>query len=466
LDQNPGLSRQLGLVAVVSVVIGNMLGSGIFFTPGELASVAERDWQVYLFWALCGLITLCGALTLAELASLLPRAGASYHIIREGFGPFWAFLSVWMQMWVSGPGSVAGIAIVFGEFFSRFLGETTMGSAPLWGAVAILFFAAINLRGIRWGGATQITLTVVKVGGLIGLVAGSLWFASAADVTARSSSPAAADLLSFVRLVGLGVAAVMFTYDGWIDVSHVAGEVVNPRRNLPLGLGLGVAAVTAVYLVVNYAYLRVVPLDEMQKAPTTIAFAVAAAAFGPIGGSVLNGLLMVSIFGALGGLVMTLPRLFFAAASGFQDEAGMPRLFAWLARISATAVPVGSIVFCASMSIAALLFFGSFSRIVNSFVVPLQLANVLLVAAIFRLRGRIAGDARAFRTPGYPVVPLVYIVAIGLFLASAVVYQPFDTMIGVGLTATGVPFYWWLSNRNLPCDPGADLPPSATSSAS
>jgi APA family basic amino acid/polyamine antiporter len=440
-----------------------MLGSGIFFTPGELAAVAENNWQVYLFWGLCGAITLCGALTLAELASLLPHAGATYHIIREGFGGFWAFLNVWIQMWVSGPGSVAGIAIVFGEFFIRLLGDAAVGSAPMWGTLAILFFAGINLRGIRWGGGTQVTLTAAKIAGLAGLVAGSLMFASASPPPSPAMSSGSSDLVSFIRLVGLGVGAVMFTYDGWIDVSHVAGEVVNPRRNLPLGLGLGVAAVTAVYLLVNFAYLRVVPLDEMRHAPTTVALAVASAAFGPVGGPILNGLLVVSIFGALGGLVMTLPRLFFAAAANLQDGHGRPRLFAWLSHVSDASVPVGSVAFCAVMSIAALLFFGSFSRIVNSFVVPLQLANVLLVASVFRLRGRHLPDGGAYRTPGYPFVPLIYIITIVLFLSSAIIYQPFDTLVGVVLTATGVPFYWWLSNRKPLCAPGADLPPTAIS---
>ena len=113
------LRRQLGLAAVTAIVVGDMLGSGIFFTPGELAAVAYVPWHVYFIWGLCGFITLCGALTLAELCALVPQAGASYHIIREGYGTFWAFLTVWMQLWVGGPGSVAGIAIAFGEFVSR-----------------------------------------------------------------------------------------------------------------------------------------------------------------------------------------------------------------------------------------------------------------------------------------------------------------------------------------------------------
>jgi APA family basic amino acid/polyamine antiporter len=447
-QSDSSLRRQLGLAAVAAVVVGDMLGSGVFFTPGELASVAETPWQVYLFWALCGGITLCGALTLAELATMLPRAGASYHIIQEGWGPFWAFLKAWMEMWVSGPGSVAGVAVVFGEFLMRFLGPTWHWSAPAWGAVAIAFFTAINLAGIKWGGRTQILLTAIKVLGILGLVAGSLFVTSATPLAAVPDGSSDGNLLGFIRLVGLGVAAVLFTYDGWIDVTHVAGEVVNPSRNLPRGLGLGVGGITLLYLIVNYAYLRVVPLDAMRQAPTTVAATVATAAFGNVGGYVLNALLLVSILGALGGLVMTEPRLYYAAAAQYagQSRGKLQFFFRGLATVSeGSAVPVGSIVFCAAVSMVALFFFGSFSRIVNSFVVPLHIANILMVSSIFKLRRRHIAATSEYRTPWFPFVPLVYIVVIAFFLLSALVYRPFDTLVGVTLTATGIPAYFWIT---------------------
>ena len=170
--------------------MGDMLGSGVFFTPGELAAVAEAPWQVYFFWGLCGMITLCGALTLAELTSLLPRAGASYHIIREGFGPFWAFLKIWIEMWVSGPGSVAGLAVVLGEFVVRLLGDRPMVSAPAWGALAITAFAAINLLGIQWGGGAQVALTSIKLVGLLFLVGGSLLLTDAVGSPGGPAAPA------------------------------------------------------------------------------------------------------------------------------------------------------------------------------------------------------------------------------------------------------------------------------------
>ena len=443
------LRRKLGPAAVIAVVVGDMLGSGVFFTPGELAAVARAPWQVYFFWGLCGLITLCGALTLAELSVLLPRAGASYHIIREGFGPFWAFVKIWIELWVSGPGSVAGVAILFGEFAARGLG---LGLSPAaFGATAILAFAAINLAGIEWGARTQIALTVVKVVGLVALVAGALFLAAPAPAGAGTDTEDGGGLLGFMRLVGLGVAVVLYTYDGWVDVTHVAGEVKEPQRNLPLGLGLGVGSITLFYLLINFAYLRVVPLQAMREAPTAVAARVAHAAFGPEAGAALNVVIMVSILGSLGGLVMTLPRLYYAAAAR-QEEAGSGAsstpFFRALARVSrGSAVPYGSILFSAALALCALFFLGTFRRIATFFVVPLHLVNILMVASIFRLRPRMAPSEGGYRTPGYPLVPLAYILVLSVFLLSALVFEPRDTLKGVALTATALPAYWWIHRR-------------------
>ena len=448
----PTLKRQLGLAAVVALVAGNMLGSGVFFTPGELAAVAQHPWQVHFIWALCGLITLCGALTLAELCRILPHAGATYHILREGFGPFWGFLLVWMELWVSGPGSVAGIAIVFGEFMQRVLGVHSVITPVWWGIGAIVFFAAINLAGVTWGGRVQVMVTTVKVAGIVALIGGALLLAVPAAPAAAIALPAGeggGSLVAFFRFAGLGVAAVLFTYDGWIDVSHVAGEVRRPARDLPLGMAIGVIALTVLYLVVNVAYLRVVPLAAMRAAPTTVASTVATAAYGPVGGPLLDLLMLVSIFGALGGLVLTLPRLFYTLAAAHVEEATGPLrwFFGRLGRIAPrTATPNDAILFTSATAIAALAFFGSFSRLVNFFVVPFQMMNILMVAAIFRLRPRSAQDS-GYRTPGYPLTPLVFIVVMTALLVSAIVARPVDTLIGTALAFTGAPVYLWLSRR-------------------
>lgn len=179
------LKKKLGLAAVSAIVVGDMIGSGIFFTPGQLAAVAEADWQVYLIWAMCGFIALCGALTLAELAVLIPQAGVPYRALSDAYGSFAGFMQAWVMVLVSGPGAIAGIAILFGEFADRIFGA---GDAPLvWAVGAIVFFAAVNLRGVSWGGRTQILLTAVKVLGLLGLIVGGILVADAAPVTAGGS---------------------------------------------------------------------------------------------------------------------------------------------------------------------------------------------------------------------------------------------------------------------------------------
>lgn len=444
------LKRKLGLPAVLAVVMGDMIGSGIFFTPGELAAVATAEWQVYFFWALCGFITFCGAITLAEISSLLPRAGVSYHALTEAYGPFAGFMQAWMMVLVSGPGAIAGVAILFGELANNALGSQSGNAQIAWASAAILFFATINLRGAEWGGRTQVVLTAVKVIGLLALVGGGVLLAAPAvtdPVVATGSGHGAAD---FLRFIGLGIAIVLFTYDGWIDASNVAGEVRNPNRNFPIAMGVGVACITLIYLLVNYAFLRVLSLQEMQAEPAQVASRVAEAAFGSTGGVALNILIWISIFGALGGLVMTLPRLFYAAASEYRDRAvgtvAEPffRALSWLA--PRTSVPAGAILFGAAMAIFALLFFGSFSRIVTFFVVPFQFMNILMVASIFRLRPRYAtGDS--FRLPGYPVVPCIFIAVMALFLMAALYYNPLDSFIGIALTLAGVPVYLALRNR-------------------
>ena len=285
------------------------------------------------------------------------------------------------------------------------------------------------------------------------LVGGSLLLTDPITSPGGPAATSGASLLGLVRLMGLGVAAVLFSYDGWVDVTHVAGEVSEPRKNLPLGLGLGVLGVTLLYLIVNHAYLRVVPLEAMRAAPNTVATAVALAAFGPAGGQVLNGLIMVSILGALGGLVMTLPRLYYAAAAQYaQPTAGLPSnpFFRALSRVSSKGVPAGSVLFSAALSIGALLLFGTFRRLVTFFVVPVHAVNILMVASVFRLRRRPPPAERPYRTPGYPLVPAVYILVLVLFLVSAVVYNPVDTLIGVAMTSTGIPVYLWIHRSPRP----------------
>lgn len=450
MTSTPALRRSLGVTAVAALVIGNMLGSGIFVTPGELAAVAQHPWQVYFIWTLSGVISLCGALTLAELCASRPKAGATYHIVADAYGPQWGFVLVWLELWVTGPGAIASSAAALGDFLHRIVTVLPGVSPVLWGTAAIVFFTAVNLAGVQWGGRTQVLVTAAKIVGLAGLIVGGLWLAAPAGPAAPAAgSLDGGGLTAFFRFTGLGIAAVLFTYDGWIDVTNVAGEVRRPARDLPIGLGLGVAALTALYLLVNVAFLRVVPLEAMRAAPTAVGSTVATASFGPPGGALLNALMTLSIFGSLGGLVMTQPRLFYTVATEHGGDAVGPlaRFFRALSYVSPrTAVPAGAIVFTAVASVSALAFFGSFASLINFSSVPLQVAVIFMVGAIFKLRTS-GPKAPAYRTPWYPLTPLVFMLVMSGFVASAVIYRPAEPLIGLAMGATGAIAYWTLARK-------------------
>ncbi len=439
------LKRKLGFITIFSIVTGNIIGSGLFFTPGELAAVAEAEWQVYFFWTLCGFIVLCGALTFAELSILLPRPGVMYHSLNEAYGPFAGFFQGWVQILVSGPGSIAGAAIFFGELANQVLGIENNTLRLMWGALAILFFAVINLRGIEQGGKTQVVITAAKLTGILALIIGAIFFASPIEWSGeiRANNPDI-DLWGMLQFIGLGVGIVLFTYDGWADASHLAGEVKNPKKNLPLGIGIGVLTVMGIYLLMNYAFLSVVPLEFMKENPTIVATTVAEAAFGGIGASVIQILIWISIFGAVGGLVMAIPRLYYATISDFKDAASktfMKPFFNALSTISPkTAVPSGAIIYSAGMAIFFLLFFGTFANIVTFLMVPLQFINILIVSSIFILRPRLSQDGD-FKTPLYPLVPCIFIITMSILIVSALIYKTEQSLYGIALSLTSIPVY-------------------------
>jgi APA family basic amino acid/polyamine antiporter len=259
--------------------------------------------------------------------------------------------------------------------------------------------------------------------------------------------------------VGLGVAAVLFTYDGWTDVSHVAGEVSEPRRILPRGLSMGVLGIMVLYLVVNDAFLRVMPLAQMREEGASVGTRLAIATFGEAGGQVVSGLILISIFGALGGLVMTAPRLVYAACAEYEALTrgrGGHRFFEALSYVSPrTAVPTASILFCTLLATIAILFFGTFERLVAFIVVPLQFTNILMVASVFRLRKRALATPEPYLTPGYPFVPLTFVLVMSLLLLNAIVFNPRDTFIGIALTALGIPAYLWIRKGAARSHPSA-----------
>ena len=424
------LPRRLGFLTAISVVIGDVIGSGIFRVPATVASEVGSVPGIMLVWVLGGIITLCGALSLAELAAAMPRAGGVFVYLRETFGPGVAFLFGWTIM-LAEPAGSAAIALVFAEYLGRLIHLPPEGIRLVAGA-AILLVAAAGIRSVRGAGAISSVATAGKVAAIILLVGAAFLLG---DGDAGAFGQGAVTTATGIRWggVGLGLVAALWAYTAWHDLSFVAGEVRDPGRTLPRALVVGIGTVVIIYVAANAAYLYVLPFDTLRNSPL-VASDTMLRVLGTAGSSAVAAMVMVSTFGALNGTLLVNPRVFYAmAADGL--------LFRPLARVHPRYnTPHVSI---AVYTVLALVFVWSrsFEQLIESFVLGTWPWLALAVAAVMVLRRRRPDMERPYRTPGYPFVPLVFIAGTLLVVGTALVERPVTTLAGIGLTLLGVPVY-------------------------
>lgn len=440
------LPRKLGLWSTIAVLVGSTIGSGIFRAPATVAGHIDTLWVFALAWVAGGAVALAGALTFAELACMFPRSGGIYVYVREAFGRLPAFLFGWAELLILRPAAYGAIAITSSEYAWRLLGADhaqavltagplTLSRAQVLAIAMIVTVGAINRRGVEFGAVVQNLSTVLKVAALLGLVAiGVALTPGALPVyAAPSASDAAAP--AFV----LGMVSILWAYDGWCDVGFVSGEIRDPQRTLPKVFILGTAAVVGLYLAANFVYLRVVPIDRMVGSPL-IAADVAAALVGPVGVTLVAAAVMVSTFGTLNGSMMTGPRVFYAMA---EDRL----FFKVLARVHPRyGTPTGSIILSVALG-AVFVAVRTFSELAELFVIGIWPFYALSVAAVFVLRRRQPDRPRAYRTWGYPVVPLLFLGASLFLLGSYALQQPRVFLVDLLILAAGVPVYLFWSRR-------------------
>lgn len=414
------------------MLVGSTIGSGIFRVPSTVAADVGAVGAMMLLWVLGALVALFGALTIAELAALFPRTGGIYVFLREAYGPLPAFLFGWTELLVIRPSALGAIAMLFAEYVQEFLPLTDL-HVRMVAAGAIVLLAAANIRSVSWGAAVQNASTAAKVLALVGV-------ALLAFVLGDGTTGALASEPEFTPLSwgGFGVAliAVMWAYDGWADLTFMAGEVRDPGRTLPRALLGGTAAIVVIYLIVNAAYLYVLPADEMAGS-VLVAADAARRILGDAGASLIAAMVMLSAFGALNGSTMTGPRIFYAMADDglfFRPIAAVhPRYQTpWLAIGLAALLGVGYV------SIR------TFEQLADSFILGIWPFYALAVGAVFLLRRKRPDLERPYRTVGYPVVPAVFLIASVAMLLNSLVEQPGATLFGFGIIASGVPvFYVW-----------------------
>lgn len=436
-EPSPGLVRELGLADTTSLIVGSIIGSGIFLVPQAVAQQLPSFGGVLLVWLAGGALTLFGALSLAELGAAYPRAGGLYVYLSQAYGRPVGFLYGWGLLAMIHSGSIATLAVAFGLYLGKLapLGPSGEKSA---GLAAILLLTGINCLGLRAGKQVQNLFTAAKLGGLALMTVVLLWHGrTVALFTERLWRPEGPpfEWLAF----GAALVGVLWAYEGWHVVSFTAGEVREPARNLPRGLLFGGLIITGIYLLVNVAYYSVLSGSEIASSETVAATATTQAA-GAAAGGLISLLILISIFGAMNGMVLSGPRVYFAMARDGLFFSALGRLDArWHAPVNALVVQ--------GVWASVLAMGGTFHELFTYVVFTAWIFYGATVAGVIVLRRREPARQRPFRVPGYPWLSLLFTgAAVGL-TASTIVAAPGNALRGVGLILLGVPLYWLFHRR-------------------
>jgi amino acid transporter len=430
------LPRTLGLWSSVALVIGITIGSGIFRSPAGIAQKVPDPKLMIGLWTLGGAITLCGALSLAELAAALPETGGLYAYLREGWGRLPAFLFGWSELVLIRASALGGIAIVFGDYLLRSIGIDPVAHATAsrsLSAAAIAFAAAANIRGADVGALIVGVATWMKFAALALLVVASFALGSAHGAAVGHLTGGTAQPIA-LSAMGLALVSILWAYDGWADLSFASGEVAEPGRNLPRAIILGTLAIIGLYVLTNLAYLYVNPVDAVARSPLVAADTMLAL-FGRAGVALVSIFVMISSFSSLNGSMLASPRVFFAMAD---DGLFFPAIAKVHARYR---TPYVAIVLAALLGIA-LVMSRSFERLTDTFVLAIWPFYALGVAAIYRLRRSRPEMARPYRAIGYPLVPALFVLAVAAFVVNSLLNDTTNSVITFALIFAGVPIFY------------------------
>ncbi len=447
------LKRDLGLWPAASIVVGTVIGSGIFLVPRTMVQRVGTPGMVFFVWVFGGLLSLAGALTYSELAAALPEAGGEYNYLREAYGPIWGFLYSWTQMWVAKSGSIATLGTGFFYYLTTFFpkldavfyaiplpigprgGPLELRYGQLFAMTLILALAWLNYYGVKLGGNVQLAITGVKVALIAFIIIAGLTFG-----TAQGTRPAAAPAAPltaagfFAALVG-----ALWAYDGWNNVSMVASEIRDPQRNLPRAFIWGTAAVIAIYLLTNAAYFHVLTAAEVAASPR-VAAEMMSRIFARPGAVAVSVAAMISIFAALNGSILSGSRVPYAAARD-----GL--FFSALARVNPRHHTPGVSVLALSAWSALLVLSGRYEQLYTYVIFASWILYGMTTTAVMVLRKKRPDLRRPYRTLGYPWVPILFVLVATVLVLSTIKDSPRESIMGICLILLGVPFYFYWSRK-------------------
>jgi APA family basic amino acid/polyamine antiporter len=445
-----GLVRSLGLLDSTTIVMGSMIGSGVFIVSADIARQVQSPGLLMMTWVVTALMTLIAALSYGELAAAMPRAGGQYVYLREAFGPLSGFLYGWTLFTVIQTGTIAAVAVAFAKFLGVFVpwvsasnwmvraGRLGVNTQMLVAIALLILLTWVNTRGLRTGAVVQNIFTLAKVGALVALIVLGVLLGrrpEALDANFHGFWRNASWSWDVLRIVGVAMVGSLFSSDAWNNVTFTAGEIRNPKRDLPLSLALGVGAVSVIYLLCNLVYLMALPLAGIQSAPEDrVATAVMAQMFGPAATSMMAAAVLVSTFGCVNGMTLAGARVYYAMAKD-----GL--FFRGCGRVNArTHAPVASLwVQC--LWACALTLSGTYSDLLDYVIFAVLLFYVMTIVGLFVLRRRQPLMERPYKAIGYPVLPVLYVAAATVIEVLLLLYKPNYTWPGLIVVLLGIPVY-------------------------
>jgi APA family basic amino acid/polyamine antiporter len=475
-SKSSDLVKGLGLFDSTTLVMGSMIGSGVFIVAADIGRQVRSPGLFFLTWIISGLMTVIAAISYGELAGMMPRAGGQYVYLREAFGPLFGFLYGWTLFLVIQTGTVAAVAVAFGKFFGVFvpwvsaktilvdLGTPvifghptalTFSSQQLIAIVVVFFLSVLNIFGLRVGAGVQNVFTVLKVAALLGVVALGVWWAFGHPVPVTSTQgfwQGAQWDLATLTVVSVALVGPLFSSDAWNNVTFTGSEVINPKRNLPLALFLGTSTVCVIYFLCNWAYYRALPFYGVSHgglmeqgiqhaAEDRVATAAVQVMLGGHGARLMAAAIMISTFGCTNGLVLAGARVYYAMAKDGLFFSSVGKVH------SRYHTPAVSLMVSAVWA-AILTLTGSYNELLDYVIFAVVLFYILTIAGIFRLRRTRPEAPRPYRAWGYPVLPLLYIAFASFVELALLTHKTLRSFAGLSIVAIGIPvYYFWRSRR-------------------
>jgi basic amino acid/polyamine antiporter, APA family len=428
------LTRAIGLPHATAIVVGIIIGASVFVQASEITARVPSLFGVTLAWTTAGLLTLGGALVCAELSSAFPRTGGVYVFLREIYSPALGFLWGWAMFWSMHTGIAAAIATVFARYAGYFV-PMSDGSLRSVAVGAILVLSAINYLGVRFGSRVQTAFTVVKVSAVAAIIVAGWLLEPAMPPSTSAAVPSAFGLEDFLLAVGAG----LFAFGGWHMVTYTAEETKDPERTIPRSLILGTMIVTVCYVGLNIVYLSVLPMDRVI-ASSRVAADTFEALVGPAGGRFVSALVMFSAFGALNGVILAGPRVYYSMA---QD--GL--VFKWAAAVHPRYRTPGRAIALQAVWAAVLVLTGTYRQLFTRVIYTEWIFFALLAVGVVLLRRRSTYRPR-WRMPGVPAIPVVFALVSLAVAANQIRVDPVNSAIGLLMVLVGLPVYWWWVRRS------------------